>query len=467
MIRFRVRDVAVSIDAWFLFVLVFVYAWAGGGRAGLFAAAAAGVFTVIHELGHVAMARRVRCRPAMRLNHLLGWTGLDDARRLSPARRVAISLAGPLAEIAVVVPVLAVVHHEMQRRLAVGDTHDALVILDVWTGVVWAGLILALLNLLPLWPLDGGHVIADLLRRWRGDRSPRTVAAFTLYTCAGLVVLNVVARTGGSSWLLSEERRVVAAPLGVLDHSFVGALWVQVRAFPGRLLFAPWFLLLFCGLASRKTIEEVSQRSHMSSWLDVAPRPLGPPERRREERSGNDRAHALERAGWRDGALGRFPSGWGPSPWLHAHHNLAAGDVLAARAALGALTEAGGLRWSPPELDQPELATLLALAPAPLPVGAAMRSRVLLAVVARHGSPEQIADYAGRLYQSTRDTEVLYLAAGGLARAGRGDDAMAWLRRAVVDHADVDRLARDRGLAALHDRLDFQQLLATVRAESG
>jgi Zn-dependent protease len=466
MIRFRVRDVAVSIDAWFPFVLVFVYAWAGGGRAGLFAAAAAGVFTVIHEFGHLAMARRMQCAPVMRLNHLLGWIGLDDARHLSPGRRVAISLAGPLAEIAVVVPVLAVVHHEMQRRLGAGDTHGALVVLDVWTGVVWAGLILALLSLLPLWPLDGGHVVADLLRRWRGDRSPRTVAAFTLYACAGLVVLNVVARTGGPSWLLAEERRVVAAPLGVLDHSFLGALWVQVRAFPGRLLFAPWFLLLFCGLASWKAIQEVSHRSRVASWLDVPPSALGPPERRREERTGNDRAYALERAGWRDGALGRFPSGWGPSPWLHAHHDLVAGDVPAARAALRALTEPGGLRWSPPELDQPELATLLALAPTPLPVGAAMRSRVLLAVVAHHGPPEQIADYAGRLYQSTRDTEVLYLAAIGLARTGRGDDAMAWLRRAQVDRSDADRLARDRGLAPLHDRLDFQHLLAAMRAES-
>ncbi len=425
------------------------------------------MFTVVHEIGHIAMARHMRCRPVMRLDHLLGWTGLDDVRRLSPNRRVAISLAGPLAEIAVVVPVLAVVHHEMRRRLAVGDTGGALVVLDVWTGIVWAGFILALLSLLPLWPLDGGHVAADLLRRSRGDRSARTVAAFTLYVCAALVVLNVVARTGGPSWLLSEERRAVAAPLGVLDRSFPGALWVQVRAFPGRLLFAPWFLLLFCGLASWRTIEAVAQRSRMSSWLDVAPTPLGPPERRRVERTGNDRAHGLERAGWRDGTLGRFPTGWGPSPWLHAHHDLAAGDPDAARAALGALTEPGGLRWSPPDLDQPELAALLSLAPVPLPVGAAMRSRVLLAVVARHGSPEQIADYAGRLYQSSGDTEVLYLAAEGLACAGRGDDAMAWLRRAMLDHPDADRLALDRGLAPLHERLDFQNLLAAVRAESG
>jgi hypothetical protein len=199
----------------------------------------------------------------------------------------------------------------------------------------------------------------------------------------------------------------------------------------------------------------------------VAPRPLGQPERRRQERTGNDRAHALERAGWRDRELGLFPPGWRASPWLQAHHALAGGDPDAARAALGALTEVGGLRWSPPELDQPELAALLALAPSPLPVGAPMRSRVLCAVVARQGTPEQITDYAGRLYEQTRDTEVLYLAAAGLARAGRGDDAMAWLRRAMLDYPDADRLARDRGLTPLHDRADFQRLLTSVRAESG
>jgi Zn-dependent protease len=467
MVRFRIRDVPVSVDAWFLFVLVFVYAWAGGGRAGLLAAAAAGVFTVVHELGHVVMARRMACRPAIRLNHLFGWTGLDDAGRLSPARRVAISLAGPLVEIAVVVPVLAIVHHEMQRRLGAGDRVGALLILDIWTGVVWAGLILALLNLLPLWPLDGGHVVADLLRRRRGDRSPRTVAAFTLYACVALVVLHLVARTGAPSWLLSEERRAVTAPLGVLDHSVAGALWLQVRAFPGRLLFAPWFLLLFCGLTSWKTMQDVFEPSRAESWLDTAPSVLGPPERRRQERTGNDRAHALERAGWHDGDLGRFPTGWGPSPWLIAHHAVIAGDPDAARVALGALTEAGGLRWSPPTLDQPELTALLVLAPSPLPVGAPMRSRVLLAVVARHGTPSEIADYAGRLYRATHDTEALYLAAEGLARTGHGNDAMAWLRRAVLDRPDAGRIARDQGLTPLHDRLDFQQLLAAVRADGG
>jgi hypothetical protein len=44
---------------------------------------------------------------------------------------------------------------------------------------------------------------------------------------------------------------------------------------------------------------------------------------------------------------------------------------------------------------------------------------------------------------------------------------MVWLRRAVLDSPDAGRLARDRGLTPLHGRLDFQQLLASVRAESG
>ena len=38
---------------------------------------------------------------------------------------------------------------------------------DLWQGAVWAGIVIGLLNLLPLWPLDGGHILLALLQAVR------------------------------------------------------------------------------------------------------------------------------------------------------------------------------------------------------------------------------------------------------------------------------------------------------------
>ena len=461
MVRWRAFGIPVFLDAWFLVVPVFVFAWAGGGRSGVFGALAVVVFALVHEGGHAVAARRVGLPVAIELNGLRGWSGPDDGPPLSRRSRIAVGLAGPLVEIAVVVPILAVIHLEMQRRLGTTDTAGALLTLDLWTGVVSAGLMLALLTLLPLWPLDGGHVLAHLLPG-RRDRVRRGLAIATVYVCGALVLLNIVARASHASGLLAEERRALAAPLRVLDASFASALWEQVRAFPGRLLFASWFLLLFCALPSWRA----RQRGAVSdaSWIDVPPRPRGQPERRGRERTGNDRADFLERSGWEGGPPGAFPTGWGPSPWLRAERARRDGDTEGARAALATVTEAGGRRWIPPDAERSDLAALVPLLPDPLPLGAPIRSLLLLAVLAVHAEPARTLEYARRLYEHTHDAEALYLAAEGLARHGCGDDAMVWLRRALLERPDPGRLTRARALSSLHERLDFQQLVATMRA---
>ena len=88
----------------------------------------------------------------------------------------------------------------------------------------------------------------------------------------------------------------------------------------------------------------------------------------------------------------------------------------------------------------------------------------LLSVLGWQGSAEPVAHYATALYADDPDAEVLYRAAAGLAHAGQADAAMAWLNRAAQERPDADRLALDQGLAALHGRLDFQQLLVWSRS---
>lgn len=461
MVRLNVRGVVVTVDAWLLFGVVFLYAWSGGERVGVLAAITGALFAVVHELGHLAVATRVGTATAMRLDPLRGADDPSVERTLSRRQLLALRLAGPLCVIAVSLPLLGFAHAELERRIGAGDVTGAHWLLDIWSGLAWGSLSLALLGLLPLWPLDGGHAVAGLLPRRRAER---TMASVTLYALAALVVLNLAARTGAPGSLVREEQRAVSVPLRVLDRSFLPALGQELRAFPGRLLQASWFLAVVCGLAS---LQVLAAARDDRAWLGRAPVVPGRPERRRRERTGNDAAYAAERDGWRDGELRRYPTGWTASPWLRAHVASRHGDEPAARAALSELVVRGGARWPAVDPERAELAALLPLAPDPLPVGAARRSLALLAVLTEHADAERITDYAERLFAAQRDPDALLLAAAGLARVGRGDEAMAWLTRAVAARPDAELVTRDRRLVPLHDRLDFQQLVASLRADAG
>ena len=150
---------------------------------------------------------------------------------------------------------------------------------------------------------------------------------------------------------------------------------------------------------------------------------------------------------------------------MQAHLQLRAGHESEARVFLAHSTKSGRPRWALGDpTDHPELAALAPLLPATPEVGDHDRALVLLGVLATYGSAEQVATFGVMLYNVTHGAEVLYLVAGGLARAGHPDDAMVWLQRAVQDQPDHQRLATDRLLWSLHGRSDFQQLLADARS---
>ena len=458
MLRFRLFGIPIAADWWFLLGLVFLAQWAGGGRAGMIAAVAVGVLTIIHELGHALTARRFGCAVAIQLNLLQGWASYASPKPLSRGQRIAISLAGPFSQLAAVTPFLWLAHAQIAKALRAGDAQGFQLAGDFWQGLVWAGIVIGLLNLLPLWPLDGGHVVEQLLVGPLGERrARRTMAIGTLVACAMVLVFSVLAAGQGN--VFSNERiRARGAVAAVLRSSFPSALWEQVRAFPGHLLSLPWLLLLFCGLNSFMLLKTIPAHDRVATWVDVEPG-----ERQRANDAPDQAAVDAEAKGWISGTPGEFPRGWEPSPWLRAHLALAHGDYTGAQQAMADVTTGGRRHWVPPLPDRPEMAPLVAVIPDPLPIENAARAHEVLMVRVYHGPPDALLRLANSLYQASRDAEVLFTAAGGLARRGLADDAMAWLRRAALERPDPDRVARDPGLAPLHPRLDFQQLLANLR----
>jgi Zn-dependent protease len=179
---FRVGPFPVTIEPSFLMVIVLFNISAGIPwmlQWGLVVF----VSVLVHELGHALVFRSYGARPEIRLHGLGGLTLAPMARRLSPKENIWTSLAGPLAGL---LPALAslvllvATNPEAQAyaseprlfyRLALGlmegrTPFEELLVTFVRTGFFWT-----VLNLLPVFPLDGGSILASALAWARGKPS--------------------------------------------------------------------------------------------------------------------------------------------------------------------------------------------------------------------------------------------------------------------------------------------------------
>ncbi len=462
MAQFRLFGIPVSVDPWFFFGLFFVYSWSGGGRAGMFAAVALGVLTLVHELGHAMTARSFGCTVAISLNLFVGWASYSSEQPLTRRRRMLVSVMGPGTQLIVSCALLSVVYQRFHGA-AGGDvgTESRQLWGDVWIGVSWAGVVIALLNLLPLWPLDGGHLLHGLLERFLPARQALRVALlFTIAALGAIVILGLVSMTDRVGLLEREQSRPRVALQELVNGTLPGALWAQVRSFPAYLLNLPWFLLLFSGMNTIQTLNRLSAADRGVDGAMIGARIDAP------MNAESTQAAAAEAFGWHSETAPTMPKGWTASPWLLAHLAVGRGDTGGAQAALARVVTRGK-RWAVPDATRAELAPLLARVPQPWPIDDPAHGRSLLLIATHHASPERFLDYADRLYRAQPDPEALVIAARGLARRGFADDAMAWLSRAAVELSDSRRVAAEPDFASLHPRTDFQDVLARLRMSAG
>jgi Zn-dependent protease len=144
---------------------------------------------------------------------------------------------------------------------------------DLWIGAIWAGVVIGLLNLLPLWPLDGGHLVDSVFTSTLGARRGRrlmlisTLAMVGVISALGLAAQGVEGPTNGLERMVVEAR---LAPLaGLTESSFGAALWEQVRTFPGTVLDFPFLLLIFCGLNAFMSLRALSAKQPFVAWRDL------------------------------------------------------------------------------------------------------------------------------------------------------------------------------------------------------
>jgi Zn-dependent protease len=138
------------------------------------------VSVLVHELGHAVVALAFGGRPEIRLEGFGGVTLPRLPQRPSAWKQIVLSVAGPAAGLA-----LGVAAWALGRALPPepGSLSAAVLFLFQQTSIYWA-----ILNLLPVLPLDGGHVLQAVIEGVRRKPSP-ALASWVSAVLAGCIAL--------------------------------------------------------------------------------------------------------------------------------------------------------------------------------------------------------------------------------------------------------------------------------------
>jgi Zn-dependent protease len=214
-LHFRLFGIPVRVSPLFWLTAVIM----GLGREGtppaemLIWVAVVFVSVLVHELGHAFTQRRFGGQPWIVLHGIGGLALCDDCDR-SPRSQILISLAGPAAGFALAAVILAAVRLSGQA-IVWGGSHDVVAgmipfsILGIklnWQPfesvaanillyhILFVNIVWGLVNLLPVYPLDGGRVAREVLTL----RHPRRGIVLSLQV--SIVVAGAMAVVGLLTW---------------------------------------------------------------------------------------------------------------------------------------------------------------------------------------------------------------------------------------------------------------------------
>ncbi len=152
-----------------------------------------------HELAHALVARRRHIRVQGIVLWLLGGVSKLEGEPAEPGAELHIAGAGPATSLG-----LGLAFFGLSRLAGAGHPAGLLAAGLGWLG--WINGALAVFNLLPAFPLDGGRVLRAVLWHHSGDRTRATIAAAQVgrvfgYSFIALGLVGFVATTAGLSGL--------------------------------------------------------------------------------------------------------------------------------------------------------------------------------------------------------------------------------------------------------------------------
>jgi Zn-dependent protease len=201
----RILGFPVEVSASFLLLLGVVLLWLGGPW-GLIAVTLTFSSVLLHELGHAVVARQ-RGVPVSAIGlHFFGGAAQMAGAPRSAKDEIAIAAAGPAVSL-----VLA----------GLGFGAGALLQSPFVALVGWINLVLAIFNLIPALPMDGGRILRALLTR-RLDYVRATDVAVTVarvftvaFAVLGLAIGNLqLVILSPLLWIMSSRERMIARMTG-------------------------------------------------------------------------------------------------------------------------------------------------------------------------------------------------------------------------------------------------------------
>jgi Zn-dependent protease len=362
------------------------------------------VSVLVHELGHAVVARRLGHGETRIELHAMGGTTSYRGGEHRPGREILISLAGPFFGLLLGLGAIA------WQTLAPSED---LLWSSVQRDLVWANVAWTIFNLLPILPMDGGHVFANLMAMWLGERGHRVAAVISIVLAAGLAGL--------------------AVALSYLWGAFLAVIFLMHNV---RVLRAHRAASSDEQLLERLTaIGERIKSGDSAAAIPLAREALA---HATSDQVRLASAHLLTLAGVEAADAQAAAEGFGamatyPGAELEARVLLTCGRLDEAMAQLRRLSD-----------DERE--------------GLLARTTERLFLADRFDDAARVAE---RWFADRQHGVAAYNAACAHARAGRADEAMTWLERAIrAGFADRQGLDSDPDLASLRELPAYRTLLA-------
>jgi Zn-dependent protease len=398
-----------------------------------------------HEFGHALTVRAFGMSPQILIYGFGGLTSWTDDKRISPLKHIAISLAGPFAGFlfggAVYLSAWKL------PDLFAGPLGD-----QAYRDLLFVNWGWGIFNLLPVLPLDGGNV-AYSIEQWVTKKQSGVITRVVSLIVAGgiglwalsigwvwvVLLMGFFAWSNGSALfqLLQYERDGRVSPLLERAQEAVknddGATAVQLAKE---------------ALSSARSVEmkEEAQRILLQGLILG-----GDIEQARKEA---DRLQAVYGHAALLQALAGFERDQLPRAIPVIEHSYATAPSPDLNFTFAnALIIAGRLRDA-----------LALIARQQQPEYAAGAYKMLQIAAFQSGEYELSAEAGRQGFELTKDSEVAYNIACAEARAGRADEALAWIERAVeTGYRDGAALASDPDFETLRSRPEFDALRGRLR----
>jgi len=206
-LNFSLLGVPVRVHPMFWLVSAILGPYSGPPKYELMWVAVVFVSIIVHEMGHALAIRSYGWRPTILL-YSFGGLAIYQPTHQDPRKQIAISLAGPLAGFllaALTILLARAMGYPIRfyfgepmglnfsfdfEKMRAQPNLDALMLIHqlLWVNIWWGAI-----NLLPIWPLDGGHVCYEFLLELR-VREAFVKALWVSVTLAGAVAMLALVR---------------------------------------------------------------------------------------------------------------------------------------------------------------------------------------------------------------------------------------------------------------------------------